>query len=412
MRILAGCDINYIVVKKMEHRTKKQHYIAQSIIKVFIENNELFEKTVDNKKTYKTSVGNSMCHNNSYEYILFKDNALENYFANTVDSMTATALKKILKLIEKEEFDIKEVYKEVCKNLEYFIINYYKSISSLVRMSVKADKIDQYSSITQMLTRIFDKKYILKLISIIMMGYKFAVIKSKTGDFIMCDQYIATCSTSYKGQFVNISSRDIGIKDTIILIPFNSHYYGIFYNGETKKLNLDNKIINVLDDDKEKMINQVIYDNATFKVLGRNKGELEKIEKANNISGDITAAAIFSDHTTTTYKVKKEVFLDKEEYEFYQYWKMYEWAKMKNIRRNDKCKCGSGLKYKKCCKEKVEKSIQIMNTMHNNQKDILIVKKLGIEEPVLMPASKNKEINEMIKNLKKDNDLKLDIFNQ
>ncbi len=390
----------------MEHRTKKQHYIAQCIINTFIEDKDLYEKLVDNNNVYKTAVRNSMCHNNSYEYVLFKDNTLENYFAKRVDNKTAIAIKNIIKLIENDDVD--KAYKEVCNNLWYFIVGYYKSISSLVRMSAKNNQIDQASSITQMLIRIFNEKYISRLITVMATGYRFAIIKSVGGNFIMCDQYISTCSTAYKGKFTNISSRDIGVKDTIILIPFNSHYYGILYNGNTKSLKIIEKRINILNEENENIINQVIYDNATFKILGTNKEKMKNIKKSNNISGDITATAIFSDHSTITYKVKKEVFLDKEEKEFYKYWESYEWTKMKNIGRNDKCKCGSGLKYKKCCKEKVERSFNIINEMHNHQKNIIINKELGIEEPILMPESKNKEMQDLLENLKKNNDVKID----
>ena len=223
----------------------------------------------------------------------------------------------------------------------------------------------------------------------------------------MSDQYISTCSTSYKGQFLNISSRDIGIRNTIILIPFNSHYYGMFYNGCVKDFKIDEKSINVLDDKLEKMINQVIYDNSTFKVLGTNADYLKDINKMNNISGDITTAALFSDNHKVSYKVKRDVFLHSEEYEFYNYWKSYKWTSFKKVHRNEKCLCGSNKKYKKCCKSKVDRCFEILNRMHYRQNEIMIFDKIGLEEPILMPASKNKEIEEILDNIKKNNNVKI-----
>lgn len=47
----------------------------------------------------------------------------------------------------------------------------------------------------------------------------------------------------------------------------------------------------------------------------------------------------------TTYKPRKRVkFTDK-------YYRDYPLEKIKKIRRNEPCPCGSGLKFKKCCAE-------------------------------------------------------------
>ena len=79
---------------------------------------------------------------------------------------------------------------------------------------------------------------------------------------------------------------------------------------------------------------------------------------------------------------------------------------MKTLGRSDKCLCGSNLKYKRCCKDKVERCFQIMDTMHYSQKSILIMEELGMEEPILMPISKNKEMKELFTNLKNRNQIK------
>lgn len=84
--------------------------------------NDVFEKIVDKQKIYKTSVGNSMCHNNSYEYLLLKDNTLEKYFANNIDNYTANALKKIIQLIKpilmpaSKNKEIEEILDNIKKN--------------------------------------------------------------------------------------------------------------------------------------------------------------------------------------------------------------------------------------------------------------------------------------------------------
>ena len=83
-------------------RTKKQHYIAQGVIKAFFDSSNIYEKNVHSGKTYKTSVNNTMCMSDSYEFPLFDDNYLENLFATSIDEDSSKLIKELKELAEKE----------------------------------------------------------------------------------------------------------------------------------------------------------------------------------------------------------------------------------------------------------------------------------------------------------------------
>lgn len=114
---------------------------------------------------------------------------------------------------------------------------------------------------------------------------------------------------------------------------------------------------------------------------------------------------VFKSGYSNSYKVKQEVFFYDDEYEMYEYYDSMKWAtqEFKECKVNDLCPCKSQKKYKKCCKNKVDRCNRILNTIHYNQKSILIDNELGFEEPILLPQYKNNEINRIINNIKKDN---------
>ena len=81
------------------NRTKKQHDIAQSIIKEFFDSSSIYEKNLHNGKIYKVSISNTMCMSNSYEFPLFDDNFLEDLFARSIDPDSSTLIKKLKSVI-------------------------------------------------------------------------------------------------------------------------------------------------------------------------------------------------------------------------------------------------------------------------------------------------------------------------
>ena len=390
-------------------RTKKQHYIAQCLLKIFVDNEDIYECRIHPKKIYKTSFENSMCQNNSYEFFLLKDNFLEDFFAKNVDGDTAKLNREIIYLLNKNDCKIEEVYKLFFSGIHLYLVNYYKSITSLIRLGKDNSKTDN-TSIFQMLSRILNKNYIKRLAYILNKGYKFSIIKAINGDFIMCDQYIATCSMKYKGRFTNISSRDIGVRDTIILFPINCYYYIIFFSDDVDGFELKEEVINVLNSEQVTKINEIIYNNAYEKVVSRINTNMNTLEKKYSSYGDITTSMVYSNGQVISYKIKNEVFLTQDQYDLCNYYESMSWASKdyRNTKVNEKCPCGSGKKYKKCCKTKVDRCFSIFNNAQQNH-NILINDKLGVEEPVLMPQSKNIEMKKILDKLRTDEHKKDDI---
>ncbi len=380
----------------MRNRTKKQHYIAQCLLKIFVDEGDIYECITSNKQIYKTSFRNSMCKNNVYESNFFIDNHLENFFADNIDSATANINRKLIGMLNEEESNLEDVYTNLMDNLHLYIVNYYKSITSLIRFSIKEMESEDVSIIT-MLSRILNKDYIKRLCMIFKECYKFSVIKSINGDFILCDQYLATCSTKYKGMFSNISSRDIGVKDTMIFIPLNHYYYFVFYDTKTDELKLVEDKINCLDEEQVRRVNNVIYSNAYKKVVSSSVENIELLEKQNTSLGDATAMIVYKDGHSVSHRVKPEIFFTNEQVEFYKYYKSLSWGNpiYKKYPVNNKCPCGSDKKYKKCCKNKVDECWRIFNNQRLNR-EILINTELGMEEPVRMPNNTGKEIREMV----------------
>lgn len=187
-------------------RTKKQHYIAQGVIKAFFDSSNIYEKNVHSGKTYKTSVNNTMCMSDSYEFPLFDDNYLENLFATSIDEDSSKLIKELKELLNNNNYiDAKN---RIFKCIRMFLINYYKSVTSLIHMSKDMSKKDQ-GSIARMINTIFNMPYIDRISEILLTGYDFAIIKSCNEDFVLCDQFIATCSLKFIGRFINLSNREI-----------------------------------------------------------------------------------------------------------------------------------------------------------------------------------------------------------
>ena len=380
----------------MGKRTKKQHYIAQCLLRIFVDGNDIYECITTTNRAYETSFENSMCRKDSYESSFFVDNHLEKFFADYIDGDTANLNRKIILMLNDDSCDLGQVYSTFLDNLHLYLVNYYKSITSLVRFSTKDSDIGDYS-ITTMLSRILNENYIKRLCMIFRKGYKFSIIKSEKGDFILCDQYLASCSTKYKGMYSNISSRDIGIRDTIILFPLNCYFYVIFYDNEINDFDLVEDKINCLNEEQVKQINNIIYSNAYQKVVSSKKDNLDNLEKQNSSFGDATAMIVYKDGHSISHRVKSEIFFNKEQVEFYKYYQTLEWGNptYKKCKVNSKCPCGSNIKYKKCCKNKIDECLRIFNNQQLNR-NILINEGLGMEEPVRMPGYVGQEIRELV----------------
>ncbi len=379
------------------NRTKKQHYIAQSVIKEFFDADRIYEKNIHSNNVYKTSINNTMCMSNSYEVPLLEDNSLEDLFATSIDEDSSMMIKELKGLLDNSNYE--EAKKIFFKKIRIFLVNYYKSVTSLIHMSTDMSKKDD-NSIIRMIKTIFNMPYIDRISEILCKEYDFAIIKSCNENFVLSDQFISTCSLKFMGKFVNISNREIGLKNTIVLIPISKKYYGIFVNGDLpNNFNIYFDNINELNKIQTSTINNVIFNNSYEKCISLDEVMLNNLEKKNSSYGDSMAMAKFDNGKSATFKIKQEVFFTDEEFDLYQYFDKYEWAdsKFKKCRVNSLCPCGSNRKYKKCCKDKVERCNRILNTMHFHQEDIMINSKLGFENPIQLSNLEQIKLQEKFK---------------
>lgn len=382
-------------------RTKKQHYIAQGIIKAFFDSSNIYEKNIHSGKVFPTSVNNTMCMNNSYETSLLDDNFLEDLFAISIDEDSSKLIKRLK--IELEDDKFISAKNMIYKNIRIFLINYYKSVASLIHMSADMSKKDQ-ESIIRMINTIFNIPYIDRISEILCTGYDFTIIKSKEGSFALSDQFISTCALKFVGKFINISNREIGLKNTIVLIPISKNYYGMFVNGDLPdNFNLSLDSINELNWDQTQIINDVIYNNCYEKCISLDKNELDRLEKKKSTFGDLMAFANFASGKSASFKIKQEVFFTDDEYEMHEYFNQYRWGdiKFKNCRVNELCPCGSNKKYKKCCRDKVERCKRVSNTMHYQGDNLMINKNLGFEDPIQLSNYEQSELQRKFEFLKK-----------
>ena len=203
-----------------------------------------------------------MCERNIYEHIELNTNTVENVLANTSDSRLPDAIKEVL--INLENNNVIGAKETIYKNLPDFVICYFRSGAVLTELRTSLKKNIEDKKIEKFLSIVGDRKYILSLSLTIMLGYKFTIIESSNNNFILSDQYISTCSLKPKSRFTNVSNRNIGLKDTVILIPITTKYYIFLYNG-SNDLNLKDNMINKLSEEETNIINTAIYNNSYYK---------------------------------------------------------------------------------------------------------------------------------------------------
>ena len=70
-----------------------------------------------------------------------------------------------------------------------------------------------------------------------------------------------------KETFANITNRQIGLKNVIILIPISSKYYAVYYNGRIPDY-INRDCVNTLNEEQINEINSVIINNSYVKCIG------------------------------------------------------------------------------------------------------------------------------------------------
>jgi hypothetical protein len=173
-----------------EQVTKKQHYIPQSLLSHFSnEDGQLFEMLAQDKRVFQTNIGNTMCENYTYEHDKLPVNTIEKFFS-IIESHTAPTVKELVSLID----DVKNGKKEIgliktklSEILGYLLVFYYRSGALLTEFSIfnKQERVPLLSE------KILNESYITELAQLILKFYSFAIIESDD-NFLLSDQFIST----------------------------------------------------------------------------------------------------------------------------------------------------------------------------------------------------------------------------
>lgn len=266
-------------------------------------------------------------------------------------------------------------------NYYFYIVTYYKSLASLIRLSINdKNKLDKNLSTKKMFKLITDVKYMKRISLILSNCYKIYFIESVDESFIICDQFISTASNYFNGAFSNISNRDIGVRGSTIFLPITKKYYAILVDKNFNVEYLEDNI-NVLSSEATSKINNIIYNNATEKVATIRNYDYKFVNV--NSFGDESVYIVYS-YGAKAWKKKKEIFFSDYEQEIYEMYFNFEWAKNKKLGKNEKCFCGSEKKYKKCCYDKSQRCFLIINNLKNKSihNTVAINNWLGIEKSI------------------------------
>ncbi|QQR78511.1 MAG: DUF4238 domain-containing protein [Candidatus Moraniibacteriota bacterium] len=322
---------------------KKQHYISRKLLAHFIDNDgKFFEFLVGkNNNSYATTPNDAMSEMYVYEDAQLEPNAVENFLGREVDSKLPEVIKKTLEYIQGLEVgssEFSEVKNWFSENMTLFIKNYYRSNALLTEFSFR----DSEHKIALLLKNILDESYIELLAETVNACYKTAIIRSLEGEFLLSDQYISTAALGVKSQLVQVSNRNIGLRETVILIPISSEYYFVLWNTDTNDIFVENSI-NDVHGEALQAINAVIVNSSYRKCLGKKKSVCEKSKLVFQTS---FPSEVFSKDWSFTRK--KEVFWYEQDKRFWKSFKHHVTPEYFTCGRNDLCLCGSGEKYKKC----------------------------------------------------------------
>ncbi|MCX6756287.1 MAG: DUF4238 domain-containing protein [Candidatus Nomurabacteria bacterium] len=350
-----------------EQVTKNQHHIPQSLLRYFADSDErIFEVHLVKQKVYPTTVINSMCETFAYEHEKLKANTIENYLSK-IEGEVAKQIKDLIKIIEKIEnnkIDISEAKKIIEGTLHYFLLFYYRSGALLTEFSSlkKEDKIPLLSE------KILNHDYLNELAGVIKNFYKFALIKS-SDNFLISDQFISTSALRIKSQFFDLSNRHIGLNETLILIPISSTYYIAYWNTKNSFILKEDTII-YLDESEIELFNNTIINNSYNKCAGKKRADIEKsLLNFKYASPTQTFAGGNPDGYSMGSINKKEVFFYEEERKAWDLFKSHNFNVYKELGRNEKCKCGSGKKFKYCHLDVYKRVREIWMTFSLSQKE-------------------------------------------
>lgn len=391
--------------------TKKQHYVSQGVLKHFAdEQKKTYELFIDKNLVSKKSIVDTMSQNYVYEHPKIETNTIEDIFAS-FESKAFPAIDLLISEIDedyKTERSTKKYEEKIKSIIPFALLFYFRSGALLKEYSMDSENPKEVK-VERMLLNIMDVGYIRGLRNTICDCYKCAIICDDQERFLLSDQYVSTVALKYKNRFSNASNRQIGMKDTMILIPLTSKFYIVFFEGRCPQYIKENEF-NVLDEHEVQLINDVIYQNSYVKCVGKSELEFERVKQVSFETFSPTKCIMkLSDGNIQDRIVKREVFYYEEDRDMnahcFEYMSTYKTNIEGKIGRNDKCVCGSGRKYKKCCLKKYEEAARILRDAYN-QKNIdykipgsRIVEDSNLEYEGPQDKMKNKHDKEIIEQI-------------
>lgn len=370
--------------------TKKQHYVSQGILKHFSdEQRKTYELFIDKKIVSRKSIVDTMSQNYVYEHPRIETNTIEDLFAS-FESKAFPIIDSLISEIEEvyaKEKSIGKFKEQIINIIPYVLLFYFRSGALLKEYSMDSEN-PKETRVERMLLNIMDVRYIRGLRNTICDCYKCSVIYDEHDNFLLSDQYVSTVALKYKNRFSNASNRQIGMKDTMILIPLSSKFYIVFYDGRCPQFIKENEFSG-LNEQEVQAVNDVIYQNSYVKCVGKSAFELERVKQVSFESFSPTKCIMkYSDGSIQDRIVKREVFFYDEDKDMnahsFEYMSTYKTSIEGKIGRNDKCICGSGKKYKKCCLKRYEEAARIIRDVYNQKNvDYTISGARTVEDSIL-----------------------------
>ena len=213
--------------------TKKQHYVSQGILKHFADQQKkIYELFIDKSIVTKKSIVDTMSQNYVYEHSKIEKNSIEDLFAK-FESKAFPLIDSLITEIEeycRDGDNIIPFKDKIDSIIPYVLLFYFRSGALLREYSMDAENPKEVR-VERMLLNIMDVGYIRGLRNTICNCYKCAIICDEEEKLLLSDQYVSTVALKYKNRFSNASNRQIGMKDTMILIPLSSKFYIVFFYG-------------------------------------------------------------------------------------------------------------------------------------------------------------------------------------
>ncbi len=379
---------------------KNQHYVSEGILKHFADTNKkAYEIYMPKKIVSKKNISDTMSQNYVYEHPLLKKNSLEKSFG-AIENKVFPILDKLITAIDSnKKNDCQYVLETIKGILPFLLIFYFRSGALLNEYTFNSDtenlKLDR---VERMLTNIIDKQYLFELSKTILNCYDIAVIVDDKKRFVISDQYLSTVALKYKNKFSNASNRQIGMKETMLLLPLSAKYYVVFFSGNVPKY-IQKNTFNYIEDSALQEINDVIYQNSYVKCVGISEEEINRLKGKNfSLFSPTKTIMKYEDGTIADRITKREVFIydiDKDlEINSINYMNEYIVKIKGQVNRNDKCICGSGKKYKHCCMPKYERVKEIMNGIKNPKSvDYSIPNALRLEDSITVFIGNEEDLN-------------------